>query len=382
MKENEFETLLKKLKKLKDNENGKIMGCFPLYPPLELFYSLGLTPVVLWGLRGLVNQMNESDKHLQVYACSVSRHLTQFVLDGGLHIFDCYFFYNACDTLRNLPEIITSGMKEKHKEITLLDMHFPISSFKNNYAKEYLKMQINRLIVELERYDIVFSPESFLNSVHLYAKIRKALAHLENEVASGKMSYTNFSHIVCSNFFRTAEEQLFELEKPENLIGSPSGNNGPGVLISGIMPPPLSVIDTIEDSGLRIVGNDVATQRRWYGHQPHPTHDPVKYYTDFYSNHFPCPTLHHTAHRRIDELLHYITQTGAKGVIFAGEKYCEYEYFEFPFMQKILKDKGIHTLLLEFSIDDSVDSGALKTRIEAFAELLLDSKNNSRRYNS
>jgi len=42
-------------------------------------------------------------------------------------------------------------------------------------------------------------------------------------------------------------------------------------------------------------------------------------------------------------------QNNVKGCIFIGEKFCEYEYFEFPLMEKALQETGVKTMVLEFS---------------------------------
>ncbi|MFZ5562865.1 MAG: hypothetical protein ACOZBW_02355, partial [Thermodesulfobacteriota bacterium] len=55
-----------------------VIGCLPLYPPMELIHSMGLAPVVLWGLSDAVPQSPDADRHIQNYACSVCRRLTQF----------------------------------------------------------------------------------------------------------------------------------------------------------------------------------------------------------------------------------------------------------------------------------------------------------------
>ena len=52
--------IIKKLRAIK--QKGKhVIGCFPLYPPLELFHAMGFVPVVLWGLKGIVRPTTESD---------------------------------------------------------------------------------------------------------------------------------------------------------------------------------------------------------------------------------------------------------------------------------------------------------------------------------
>ena len=51
----------KHLRQLRD-EGRKIVGCFPLYPPVELFYAMDLVPVVLWGLTNAHKDTAGSDR--------------------------------------------------------------------------------------------------------------------------------------------------------------------------------------------------------------------------------------------------------------------------------------------------------------------------------
>jgi benzoyl-CoA reductase/2-hydroxyglutaryl-CoA dehydratase subunit BcrC/BadD/HgdB len=143
-----------------------------------------------------------------------------------------------------------------------------------------------------------------------------------------------------------------------------------GVILSGILPPPTSVINAIESSGLRVVGNDIASLGRSYASMPEIRDDPAAYFLDFYYQHFPCPTLLYTGDRRTTSLLGLVERTGAAGVIFVGEKFCEYEYFEFPHLVRQLKDKGIQTLEIEIAIEDDAQTSAHDARICAFAEIL------------
>ena len=85
---------------------------------------------------------------------------------------------------------------------------------------------------------------------------------------------------------------------------------------------------------------------RSFSYSPEANEDPVEYYADFYSRRFPCTTLLNTADMRIDSLLNLIKERDAVGFMFIGEKFCEYEYLEFPFLEGALRDAGIITLSL------------------------------------
>jgi benzoyl-CoA reductase/2-hydroxyglutaryl-CoA dehydratase subunit BcrC/BadD/HgdB len=65
-----------------------------------------------------------------------------------------------------------------------------------------------------------------------------------------------------------------------------------------------------------------------------------------------------------------IEKRKAQGMMFVGEKYCEYEYLEIPFLRKMLATKNIANLEIEIAVDDADNVEALRTRIEAFSELL------------
>jgi benzoyl-CoA reductase/2-hydroxyglutaryl-CoA dehydratase subunit BcrC/BadD/HgdB len=364
-----------KMKSLKD-KGGRFIGCFPLYPPLELFHSMGLTPVVLWGLRDFVKTSARADRHLQSYACSVARHLVEFVLSDQGRIMDGLFMYNACDTLRNLPEILHCGLEENGRPLPVFKMHIPMAPQEQTRTSGYLNAKILSLIMELEEiFGVVFSPERFRHSVALYREMRSLCKELESRVARGAISYGRYSRIMQEGCFTTVEdhiESMKDILKEEPLCRNDSvvPSHAAPIIISGILPPPPKLIDALEDAGLRVAGNDIASQRRSYDYTPETADNPCIYYVDFYFNHFPCPTLLYSANKRIATIKNLVARTGARGFVFIGEKFCEDEYFEIPYLERILKEMSIPTLPLEISIEDDKNSTAYATRMEAFSEML------------
>ena len=363
---------------LKDAKNNghTLIGCMPLYPPLELFHSLGLTPVTLWGLSDSTSRLEKSDNHLQPFACSVARCLTEFILSEDAAALDGLFMYNACDTLRNLPEILNCGLKDAGRPLRIFKTHIPMAPQEQTDGTAYLRGRIETLIGELEEaFQVSFSLESFRHSVSLFREIRNLSRELERRVAEGLMSYTEFSRIIREGWFIPVEDQLLSLRKVlQGSSASVSGEAPPSgegrIIISGILPPSPRLIQAIENSGLTVVGNDVASQMRALFYTPATVDDPASYYVDFYHHHYPCTTLLHTADRRLDAIRELVSRTRAQGFMFIGEKFCEYEYFEIPHLERILKDMGIFTLFLELSITGDQHPASYLTRIEAFAEMM------------
>jgi len=242
--------------------------------------------------------------------------------------------------------------------------------------QSYLRNTAGEINRELEEtFQVTFSLERFRESVSLYREMRNLGKALETNVARGFMSYGEFSRIIREGWFVPVEDQVHALKKI--LQASPQSAReeaprpGKGrIVVSGILSPPPHLIRAFENAGLTVVGNDVASQGRALSYTPPTVDDPAGYYADFYHHHYPCPTLLYTADRRVAAIRELVLQSGAQGFVFIGEKFCEFEYFEIPYLEKVLKEMGIPTLFLEVSIDDDENTASFVTRIEAFAELI------------
>ena len=352
-------------------QGKKIIGCFPLYPPVELFESMGLMPLTLWNLKASIQDLAESDKHVQNYSCGIARELVQFVLSDTGELLDGIFSYNACDTLRNLPEILALGNKEAGRNIPMLRMHLPQVKPSQVNPDGYLKNGIALLVEAAENaFGIGFSEGNFVITAKNYRRMRNLCLDAEQLVARGALSFGSFCSVVLTNYVLPVEEQIKRLE---GLIAGKDADNPPaatGVMVSGIMPPPAAVVKAMEKSNLRVVANDIGSLGRSYGYSPEITTDPGDYYAELFAKRRPCTTLLYGSDRRIQAFLDTVKRSRAKGVVFSGEKFCEYEYFEFPYLEKRLKEEGVPALFLEFSVDDTDNVGAYSTRVEAFAEML------------
>lgn len=360
------------------DQGRTIIACFPLYPPLALLHSMGLVPIVLWGLRGHVFRTESADRHLPAYTCSVARHLAEFLLTDGRELIDGIFMYNACDTLRNMPEILADEMSAAERDVAFFCMHLPMTNQDQTGVPKYFGNEIKALVHDLsERFGIGFSPDRFQASVSLYQRMQRLALDAMGRVAAGRLAFSDFVGVMQAGAFLPVEDHIQAIAALPALGGddfvgqaSSSEDSRIGVMISGILPPPASMIAAVESAGLRIVADDVASLYRSYAVMPDPRPDPEEYYRIFYKEHYPCPTVLYTGDRRISVFLARLAQSRARGVIFFGEKFCEYEYLEFPFLKKKLAEKGIPVLEIDVSIDDGRHMDAHDSRIAAFAEML------------
>jgi benzoyl-CoA reductase/2-hydroxyglutaryl-CoA dehydratase subunit BcrC/BadD/HgdB len=364
------------LRILKD-QGRRIIACFPLYPPLPLFHSMGLVPIVLWGLRGHIPRTEAGDRHLPPYTCSVARHLTEFLLTEGRDLVDGIFMYNACDTLRNLPEILMEGLIAAGRDMPFFQMHLPMPPREQTDASAYFENEISALVNDLSvTFGTVFSSERFQFSTVLYQRMRHLALEAEDRVAAGRIAFSEFAQVMQAGAFTPVEDHIQALTTLISSAAAPrddrksSGFKRPRVMLSGIMPPPSSVLSAIESAGLTVAANDIASLFRGFAAMPGPRTDPESFFQAFYDDHYPCPTLLYTGDRRVAALLDRIEQKQIDAVIFVGEKFCEYEYFEIPSLVEAFAAKGIPTLQLEIAMEDDPHSAGHDARIAAFAEMI------------
>lgn len=355
-----------------------VIGCLPLYPPLELMHSMGLVPVVLWGLQEIVPHVRDADRHIQAYACSVSRRLAQFVITQGTGLLDGLFFYNACDTLRNLPEILREGQRNgQHGNsavpLPMFQLHVPQTASPQTDVRVYLEQQIEALIQSLEEtYHTSFSESAFAESVALFSHMRRLYKALDYAVSIGTIGFSDFCRTLMTANFLPVEDQIAFLEARLAASDKTFSRHGsrPRLVVSGILPPPPAICDMIDAAGFTVAGNDIAAFHRACVGMPETWQTVTDYWVQFYQYHFPCPTLLYSADRRPDAIMNLVKERNADGFVFIGEKFCEYEYFELPYIEKQLKDKGIAVLSLEIAMDDTTSLEAFRTRLEAFSELI------------
>jgi benzoyl-CoA reductase/2-hydroxyglutaryl-CoA dehydratase subunit BcrC/BadD/HgdB len=141
------------------------------------------------------------------------------------------------------------------------------------------------------------------------------------------------------------------------------------IYLAGNMTHSASYFSLIEESGAQVVQDDLCSGTRFLRLKVSEDGDPVEGLTYRYFESFMCPSKHKGPHAHIETLVNEVQRSGAKGVIFLLYKYCEAYYFDYPDLKQALESKGIQTLLLEVE-DPSYSIGQLKTRVQAFIEML------------
>ena len=96
--------------------------------------------------------------------------------------------------------------------------------------------------------------------------------------------------------------------------------------------------------------------------------DPLEALADRLLALVPTPTKHHVQRSRTAHLLLLVKKRHARGVIFARQKFCDPHGFDYALLVRALDGTGVPHLLVE--LEQASQAGQLRTRVEAFVEML------------
>jgi benzoyl-CoA reductase/2-hydroxyglutaryl-CoA dehydratase subunit BcrC/BadD/HgdB len=170
--------------------------------------------------------------------------------------------------------------------------------------------------------------------------------------------------------FLWPDEHLDELKEAAATIGLEEVQTGTPVLVTGIVPEPMTIFDALEEAGAWVAADDyAATGRRINRHRPETVEDPIGTLVDLYFQALPCSTLQSNQLAHADHLEKLFDVSGSAGVIIHTVKFCEPELFDVPVIRARFEARGVPVLHIENELESAL-SGQTITRIEAFVEML------------
>jgi benzoyl-CoA reductase/2-hydroxyglutaryl-CoA dehydratase subunit BcrC/BadD/HgdB len=342
-------------------DGGLVAAVFPVHYPKALLRAFDILPVEVWGPPGV--DLALSDEHIQSYICPIVRNGMSFLRAGGLDIVDLIVVPHACDSLQGLGSSLLDFVQPK-----ALVMTFYISRNQGPAAISFLAQEFERLYDEL-----VKLTGKKPSDEQLFKAIKKEQLAIS---VSGKFleaktwlpySEKEFYYLIRSREFLPTDD-FISLIKEAQKQKIESANKRVPLILSGIVPEPMDLLDTIEASGGTIVADDlVCLGRRLYD----KTEDknPFMQMAASILDSAADSTRGSSIPARINHLRGLAEKTKARGVIFYNVKFCEPEQFYLPSLKKALDEIGLRSIELETELEGRLPN-QLATRIQAFLETL------------
>ncbi|MDD5171064.1 MAG: 2-hydroxyacyl-CoA dehydratase family protein [Syntrophales bacterium] len=353
------------LLRTREKTGGKMIGIFHPVVPEELIYAAGLRPVRLFPY--LDDPITMGDAHLQTYLCSNVRAVWDQVIKGKYPYLDGVIIPRSCEAVTFLYQTW-----KRHNPYPFIDyINMPWKRSEN--AIDFFAKELGRIKNDLEGFTgKEISEDSLRNAIKVYNRNRELMRKIcelrqgESPVISGTEAF----RVIMSGFVLDKEEHSKLMEA---LLAELSGRSrGPKenvrLLITGGCVIDSRLWEMIEESGACIVADDVNNGSRSVFNAVNETAEgPLKALARRYVT---VPCSFNTANAdRFTYLSEMIMEMNVNGVIFAINRNCEAEKFDYPNLAKKVKER-FNVPVLHIETDYLTDMAPLRTRVEAFVEML------------
>ena len=340
--------------------------------PIELIHASGMIPLKIM-MNGNDELFAMGKEYMTSSCCSWANSVLGMFesakSDHKYRIFeltDYYICSNYCNADLFASEIIANKFEKP-----ILRFFVPFKNTAIHVDGFYHELQ--RFKVELERISgKPIEKEKIWESIKKYNELRFKLLQITSSSLPAK---EKLQHI-----WKAATFGPFYTDLPKDMLFDFSEQNTkPKIVFSGCQPfIDDDIVDLIEECGLEISFFDT-----WDGSYfssalvdselESDGIDPLKVLAETFKKNKGSPHLIENSEIHLEQrLLNHVFDTQSSGVIYYILKFCEVYGNRRDRIKNLLKEKGIPFLALER--DFSSSSGQLRTRIEAFKEVITDAK--------
>lgn len=340
---------------------GLVAAVFPIHYPRALLRAFGIHPMEVWGPPHV--DATYGTAHLQPYVCSIVRNGLSFLQTGGLDVADILIVPHACDSLQGLGSLLIDFV---HPRQPVIPIYLPrtVGSEARSFFIEEMHSVYRRLEAATCRSP---SDADLLEAVQREEAADALLARLHADRLELPLDTFEFYRLIRAREFLPLEA-LCTLANAALALPRGDPPSGVPVVLSGLVPEPMELLQTFSKMGGRIAADDLACcGRRLY--PPGTSDDPFLRMADSLLGGPPDPTRGSSVQARLDHLMRLAHTSGARGVVFYDVKFCEPELFYLPQLRRGLQEAGLPSAVIEVDLNDPVSHQTM-TRMEAFLEMI------------
>ena len=336
------------------------LGFLTAYVPEELFHAAGFTPIFIFHTP---DDQGRARAHLPGFTCWIAGSALDQALAGKLDGLAGMALAQTCDTMQGLTDLWQRNITH----IPLFHFGMPVR-LDGPSACPYLLAELRLLRERVEALTgRPITDDALRESIALYNRTRGLVRRLYARAA-------DFVPPDLYAFVRAAFQMPKETYNRE--AGSrrqetsplPPCSSTPLLLLVGPALADPILFDVLAQAGARVVGDLLDLGERYFAVDAVEDGDPLEALADRLLALLHTPTKHHSQHTRAAHLLSLVQERSADGVIFARQKFCEPHGFDYVQLAHALDGIGVPHLLVE--LEQASQAGQLRTRVEAFVEML------------
>lgn len=343
----------------------KVVGFFCSYIPLELLDAAG---VLAYRLKGVADRdIGAGTTYLSSRLCTFCRNALTLALEDDLSFLDGLVGTNTCDPVRRASQNWAIIKPPEFNEF----LHTP-----RVYRAENISMyarELARLKLSLEDWlGVAITDEALAEAIFERNRARALLRELSGLRRSNRPPLTGEEMLTVSvaynqmpvDGFIDAAGRLLEERK------SASGRPGKArvVLTGGMLDDP-GYVSLIEEQGLDVVADPICFGYRNYRDDVATDGSPLEALAERYMLHFPCARMGESFPGRWEDTVRLYDEYEADGIIYQRLKFCQIWGVDMHNMTPLCEERGIPLLYLEREYG-FLSTGQLKTRLQAFTELI------------
>ncbi|MGQ9506461.1 MAG: 2-hydroxyacyl-CoA dehydratase subunit D [Candidatus Bathycorpusculaceae bacterium] len=347
------------------SQNKPILGYICSYTPEEIIYAAKILPLRVFGS---LEPSSLADVHLPVNVCSFAKSCFNMALEGEYNFLDGYVVSNCCDNQNKIYDLWRYCTNIRRTYF----LNTPHSNTEN--ALKFFKEELEKFIDWLmNSFDIEISGKNLKSVIKTFNENRRLLRQVYkfrrqnpplvsgSEALETVLSSTTVPKEVHNKLLRVF---LGEIKERKDL---PKG--GVRLLVSGSVMDNADLLRLIESVGGCVVADDLCTGSRYFWNLVKEDSEPIWAIAERYLRKIPCPFMY-SSEERFKHVREMVKLFDVEAAIIFSLKFCDVHAFDAPLLaEELKKEEGIPVLCLEW--EHSLSGIAqLKTRIEAFVEML------------
>ena len=343
------------------------LGFLTAYIPEELFHAAGFTPVFIFHTP---DDHGYARAHLPGFTCWIVGSALDQALASNLDKLAGMALAKTCDTTQGLAELWQRNVPH----IPFFHFGMPLR-LDSPLARVYLLTELRSLRERIQaRIGHPISDDALRESIALYNRTRALVRRLY--ACAADFAPPDLYELVRAAFQVPKETYSTYCEsRIANRESHHSTFSAPQLLLVGPALGDPALFDVLNQSKARVVGDLLDLGERYFAIDAAKDGDPLEALADRLLALVPTPTKHHPQRTRKVHLLSLVQDRYVDGVIFARHRFCEPHGFNYVQLAHALDQSGVPHLLVE--LEQASQAGQLRTRVEAFVEMIDSSKDRS-----
>jgi benzoyl-CoA reductase/2-hydroxyglutaryl-CoA dehydratase subunit BcrC/BadD/HgdB len=325
-----------------------------------------MLPIGLWG--GQLD-ISKAKEYVPAFCCSILQSALELGLTGAYDGLEAVIVPSLCDSLKCMGQNFKAGVPQ----VRMIQFTYP-QMRKLEAGVVFLKDEYGRVLAALEEIaGKKVSNADIAGAIDIFNDNRAALRRFVAAARSHADVITAVARhaVIKSGFFMEKPRHtalVNELVKELETLPEKHAENG--VLLSGILAEPDSLLRIIDECGMSVLADDLAQESRQFRYDvPTDGEDALYNLARWWQVFEGCSLAYDPEKKRAGMIIDEVQTHGIKGVIFCIMKFCDPEEYDYPIIKAALDEKAIPSLYFELDQPSDVDAQA-RTRIQAFSEIL------------